>query len=116
MQNALKIQNAIYIFDVLNLLSSYYKCCNFNLMRTKCLMSSHSGSVVNEPDWTRSIPGLAQWVKDPTLLWLWCRPADTALIGLLAWEPPYTSGAALKKKKKTKKNQKTKNKNPKRLR
>ena len=19
------------------------------------------------------IPGLAQWVKDPTLLWLWCR-------------------------------------------
>ena len=20
------------------------------------------------------IPGLAQWVKDPALLWLWCRP------------------------------------------
>ena len=25
-------------------------------------------------------PGLAQWVKDPTLLWLWCRPAAAALI------------------------------------
>ena len=25
-----------------------------------------------------SIPGLAQWVKDPVLLWLWCRLAATA--------------------------------------
>ena len=39
------------------------------------------------------------------LLWLWCRPAAVALIGLLAWEPPYTSGVALKKaKKKAKQN------------
>ena len=27
-----------------------------------------------------SIPGLAQGVKDPALLWLWCRLAATALI------------------------------------
>ena len=27
-----------------------------------------------------SIPGLAQWVGDPTLLWLWHRPAATAPI------------------------------------
>ena len=62
-----------------------------------------------------SIPGLDQWVKDPvvavscgigcrrgsdlTLLWLWLwlwlaiRP--------LSWEPPYATGAALKKKKKS---------------
>ena len=26
------------------------------------------------------IPGLAQWVKDPALLWLWCRPAAIAPI------------------------------------
>ena len=27
-----------------------------------------------------SNPGLTQWVKDPALLWLWCRPAAAALI------------------------------------
>jgi len=27
-----------------------------------------------------SIPGLAQWVKEPVLLWLWLRPAATAPI------------------------------------
>ena len=37
--------------------------------------------------------------SDPTLLWLWCRPAPAALIRLLAWEPPYAVGADLKKKK-----------------
>ena len=59
------------------------------------------------------IPGLAQWVKDlalpmrcghklvsdPTLLWLWCRPAAVTPIGPLAWEPPRAAGAALKSKK-----------------
>ena len=50
-----------------------------------------------------SIPGLAQWVKDPQLLWLWGRLVATAPIQPLAWEPPYTAGEALKKKKKRKK-------------
>ena len=27
-----------------------------------------------------SIPGLAPWVKDPALLWLWCSPVATAPI------------------------------------
>ena len=31
-----------------------------------------------------SIPGLAQWVKDPVLLWLWCRLAAVAPIRSLA--------------------------------
>ena len=47
---------------------------------------------------TSSIPGLVQWVKDPTLLWLWRRPAAAALIGSLSWELPYAAGGVLKKK------------------
>ena len=43
------------------------------------------------------IPGLAQWIKDPALLGLWCRPAATAPIWPLAWEPPYAVGTALKR-------------------
>ena len=45
------------------------------------------------------IPGLAQEVKDLALLWLWRRPAETALKRPLAWEPPYAVGAALKRQK-----------------
>ena len=40
---------------------------------------------------------------DLALLWLWCRLAAAALVGLLAWEPPYATGAALKSKKQTNK-------------
>ena len=32
-----------------------------------------------------SIPGLAQWVKNLALLWLWWRPAAAAPIGPLTW-------------------------------
>ena len=53
-----------------------------------------------------SIPGLAQWVKDPVLLWLWCRPLATAPIRPLAWEPPYITVAALEKDRKKKKKRK----------
>ena len=35
----------------------------------------------------------------PALLWLWCRPAATALIGSLAWELPYATDVALKRQK-----------------
>ena len=46
--------------------------------------------------------------SDPVLLWLWHRPAATAPIRPLAWEPLYAVGVALewqkgKKKKKTNK-------------
>ena len=60
---------------------------------------------------TGSMPGLAQWVKDPAWLWLWRRPVAAAPVRPLAWEPPYATGvgAALKKDKrqnKTKQNTK----------
>ena len=65
-----------------------------------------------------SIPGLAQWVRDtavscgvgcrqgsdPALLWLWCKPAATALTRSVAEKPPYATGTALKRPKKKKEN------------
>ena len=48
---------------------------------------------------TSLIPGLAQQVKDPPLLWLWRRLGDTALIQPLAWQPPYAAGVALERQK-----------------
>ena len=71
------------------------------------------------------ILGLAQGVKDlvavscgvglrrgsdPALLWLWCKPAATAPIGPLAWEPPYAAGAAQEMAKRQKQTNKQKNK------
>ena len=50
-----------------------------------------------------SILGFGQRVEDPVLLWLWCRSVATAPIRPLAWEPPYATGAALKRQKKEKK-------------
>ena len=43
--------------------------------------------------------------SDPTLLWLWDRPAIVALIQPLAWELAYADGVALKRKEKKKKKQ-----------
>ena len=54
------------------------------------------------------IPGLAQWVKDPALLCLWCRLAAAGPIRPLAWKPPYVTGVALKKQKKRKRKKKEK--------
>ena len=69
-----------------------------------------------------SAPGLAWWVKgssvamscgigcrrgsDPTLLWLWHRPAATTPIRPLAWELPHSASVALKRKKKERKERK----------
>ena len=49
--------------------------------------------------------------SDLALLWLWCRLATTALIGPLAWEPPYAMGEALEKAKRQKKKKKEKKRN-----
>ena len=44
-----------------------------------------------------------RYSSDPTLLWLWRRPASTAAVGPLAWESPCATGAALEKTKRPKK-------------
>ena len=44
--------------------------------------------------------------SDLALLWLWCGLAAIALIGPLAGEPPYATGAALKRQKTKKKKKK----------
>ena len=52
------------------------------------------------------IPGLAQWVKDSALLWLWCRLSAIAQLRALTWELPYATyapGVVLKIQKKKKK-------------
>ena len=45
-----------------------------------------------------SIRGLTQWVKDLALLWLWL--AAVALIRPPAWESPYATVTALKRRRK----------------
>ena len=46
--------------------------------------------------------------SDHALLCLWCKPAGTAPIRLLTWEPTYAVGVALKRPKKKKKRKKKK--------
>ena len=43
-------------------------------------------NLIRNHDVAGSIPGLAHWVKDLVLLWLWCRPAAAAPVRPLAWE------------------------------
>ena len=64
--------------------------------------SSLHGSLVRIQEIEGSIPGLAQWVKDLALLWLWHRPAAATQIRPLAWDLPYAVGEALKRRKKIK--------------
>ena len=79
----------------------YYVCLKNQLLEFPC------GSAVMNPtincEDASLIPGLSQWVKDPALLWLWCRPAAAALIQPQAQELPYATDVALKKAKKTNK-------------
>ena len=81
-------------------------CCTLcPKIKNKKRSSRHGAAEINvtrNHEVAGSIPDLAQWVEDLALLWLWCRPAATTSSLLLAWEPPYAAGAALKQTKKEK--------------
>ena len=95
-------------FDFVRFLTTLQKLVlsKFLILNLKkvILGSSRRGSVAadltNIHEDTGTIPGSAHWVKDLTLLWLWCRPVATAPVGPLAWEPPPAVSVALKRQKK----------------
>ena len=71
-------------------LTSIHENCRFDTW-------AHSVAEVSSADVSYSIGHRCS--SDLALLWLWHRLPAAALIGPLAWEPPYTSGAVLKRQK-----------------
>ena len=71
-----------------------------NRLKTRHCLCENAGLILGLSQQVKD-PGLPQApVQDPALLWLWDRPAATAPIQPLAWEPLFAMSVALKGPKK----------------
>ena len=72
--SVLDIIENIYNVETLDKKKNMWSCCCDSVVMNPTSIHENMGLIL----------GLAQWVKDPVLLWLWCRLEAAALILPLA--------------------------------